>query len=159
MRSTQEVTLNSLSTPHYDPAPPGFSPQTVVPVNDEARPRVIYSVSTPPLPPTSAYQMAQSYPSNRRKIPQTIYDKRQWDFRPSEPILFHVNGRPGVNMGDAFRKKFSGLDGRDDLVLQDVSSAISCRLWVRSSCQLLPRTTVDGFVNSSPVTPSTAHPR
>ena len=158
MRSTQG-TLSSFSTAHYDSAPPSFSPQTIIPVNDEARPCVIYSGSTPPLPPISASQTAPSYPASRRKIPQTIYDKKQWDFRPSEPILFHVNGRPGVNMGDAFRKKFTGLDGRDDLVLQDTPGAISCRLWVRSSCQPLLHTNVDGFINSSPATRSIALPR
>ena len=161
MRSSQRITPSSFLPPHYDPAPSIFSPQTVIPVNDEARPCVIYSVSPPPLPPMPASQTAPSYPSNWRKIPQTIYDhgKKQWDFRPSEPIVFHSNGRPGVNMGDAFRKKFTDLDGRDDLVLQDAPAAISCRLWVRFLCQLLPRARVDGFVNSSPGTLSIAHPR
>jgi len=161
MHSSQGITPSPFLPPHYGPAPSIFSPQTVIPANDEARPYAIYSVSTPPLPPMPASQTAPSYPPNWRKIPQTIYDhgKKQWDFRPSEPILFHVNGRPGVNMGDAFRKKFTDLDGRDDLVLQDAPSAISCRLWVCSSCQLLPRTKVDGLINSSPATRSIAHPR
>jgi len=159
VRSTQGIALNSFSIPHYDPALPSFSPQTIIPVNDGARPCVIYSVPTPPLPPMSASQTASSYPASWRKIPQTIYDKKQWDFRPSEPILFHVNGRPGVNMGDAFRKKFTGLDRRDDPVLQDTPGAISCRLWVRSSCQFLPHTGVDGLINSSPATRSIARPR
>ena len=89
-----------------------------------------------PLPPApTPSQTATSHPSDWRKIPQKVYGygKKQWDFRPSEPILFHVNGRPGVNMGDAFRKKFAGLDGRDDLMLQLAGDAFSCRLWVRSS--------------------------
>ena len=158
VRSTQG-TLSSFSTAHYDSAPLSFSPQTVIPVNDGAGPCAIYSVSTLPLLPISASQTAPSYPASRRKIPQTIYDKKQWDFRPSEPILFHVNGRPGVNMGDAFRKKFTGVDGRDDIVLQDTPGAISCRLWVRSSRQLLLHTSVDGLINSSPATRSIARPR
>jgi hypothetical protein len=33
-------------------------------------------------------------------------------------------------MGDALHKKFTGLDGRDDPVLQGASGAISCRLMV-----------------------------
>jgi len=36
-------------------------------------------------------------------------------------------------MGDALRKRFTGLDGRDDLMLQDARGAISCRLLVRLS--------------------------
>ena len=138
MSSSQGITLNSSLPPHHDPASSIFSPQIITPVNDEARLRAIYSVSTPPLPPIPASQAAPFYPSNWRKIPQKVYDhgKKQWDFRPSQPIMFHVNGCPGVNMGDALRKKFTGLDGRDDLVLQDARHAISCRLWVRSSCQL-----------------------
>ena len=161
MRSAQEVTPDSFLIPHYDLAPLGTSPQTVIPVNDGAGPCVIYSVSTPPSPPIPTSQTAQSYPPNWCKIPQTIYNhgKKQWDFRPSEPVLFHVDGRPGVNMGNAFRKKFTGLQGRDDLVLQDAPSAISCRLWVRSSCKLFPRTRFDGPINSSLAIPLIAHPR
>jgi hypothetical protein len=34
-------------------------------------------------------------------------------------------------MGDALRKKPTGLDGRDDLVLQDAQDTVSCRFWVR----------------------------
>jgi hypothetical protein len=33
-------------------------------------------------------------------------------------------------MGDALRKRFAGLDGRDDRVLKDPAGAISCRLLV-----------------------------
>jgi len=33
-------------------------------------------------------------------------------------------------MGDALRKEFTGLDGRDDPVLQEAAGAISCRLLV-----------------------------
>jgi len=33
-------------------------------------------------------------------------------------------------MGDALRKQFTGLDGRDDPVLQDTTGVISCRLMV-----------------------------
>ena len=39
-------------------------------------------------------------------------------------------------MGDALRKKFVGLEGRDDLVLQGAKKAISCRFIVRFPCQL-----------------------
>lgn len=40
-------------------------------------------------------------------------------------------------MGDALRGRLTGLDGRDDLVLQDAGRAISCRLSVRLPCKLL----------------------
>lgn len=49
-----------------------------------------------------------------------------------EPILFQVDGYPGVNMEDAFRNRFTNLEGRDDLVLRDAVGAFSCRLLVRS---------------------------
>jgi len=55
---------------------------------------------------------------------------RQLDFERSESINFNVNGRPGVNVGDILRKEFTGLDGRDDPVLREAASAISCRLLV-----------------------------
>ena len=152
MGSSQGIALNPSLPPHYDSTPPSFSPQIVAPVNDEARLCPIYPVSTPPLPPIPASQAAPLFPSNWRKIPQQVYDhgKKQWDFQPSEPILFHVNGHLGVNMGDALRKKFTGLDGRDDLILQDARHSISCRLWVRSSCQLLPRMRADRFHQQFP---------
>ena len=161
MRSSQGVILNPSLPPHYDSAPSSSSPQIVTPVDDEARFCAIYSVSTSPLPPIPASQTAPSYSPNWRKIPQKVYDygKKQWNFRPSKPILFHVNGYPGVNMGDALRKKFTGLDGRDDLILQDAQDAISCRLWVRSSCQLPLHTGTDGLINSSPGTRAIVRPR
>jgi len=161
MQSSQGVTLNPSLPPHYNPTPPSSSPQIITPVDDGERLSAIYSVSTPPLPPIPAYQTTPFYPSNWRKIPQKVYNhgKKQWYFRPSEPILFHVNGCPGVNMGDALRKKFTGLDGRDDLMLQDAREAISCRLWVRSSCQLPLRIGVDGLINSSPGTRAIVRPR
>ena len=72
------------------------------------------------------------------EIPQRPYDhgRRQWDYTPSDPILFQVNGYPGVNLGDALRNNLTGLEGRDDLVLQDARTAISCRFLVRFSRQL-----------------------
>lgn len=162
MRSSQENTLNSIIPPYYHFASLIPSPRIINPVNDEARPCAIYSASVSSLPPIPApSQTVTSHPFNWRKIPQEVYDygKKQWDFRPSEPILFHVNDRPGVNMGDAFRKKFTGLDGRDDLVLQLAGDTFSCRLWVRSSYQLPSCMRVEGLVGSSPGIRSTAHPR
>lgn len=82
-----------------------------------------------------ALQTAVSLPSNWFRIPQMPYNqgRKSWDFKPLEPISFSVNGRPGVNMGDALHRRFTGLDGRDDLILQDAGDVISCRLSVRLS--------------------------
>ena len=84
----------------------------------------------PPPPQTPTFPPPKWY-----RIPQNIYSygRRQLDFVPSESIYFGVNGHPGVNMRDALLENFAGLDFRDELVLQDASSAISCRLSVRLS--------------------------
>ena len=68
------------------------------------------------------------------KVPQRLYDhgRRQWDFERLEPVFFSVNGIPGINLGHALRKQFTGLDGRDDPVLQGTTGVISCRLMVWS---------------------------
>ena len=70
------------------------------------------------------------------QIPQTPYNLKQWDFTQSKPILFQVDGFPGMSMGNALRKTFTALQGRDDLMFQDAGIAISFRLWVRLSSQL-----------------------
>ena len=82
---------------------------------------------TPSSPPTTAF------PLNRIRVPQRSYDhgRKQWNFKRLESISFSVDGRPGINIGDALRKTFTGLDGRDDPVLTDAAGAISCRLLVR----------------------------
>lgn len=82
--------------------------------------------------PTPPSPLVTALPANWIKVPQRSYDhgKKQCNFQRSEPVSFRVNGRPGINMGDAFRKTFTGLDGRDSPVLQDATGAISCRLLV-----------------------------
>ena len=79
--------------------------------------------------------MATTFPFDWIKVPQRSYDhgRKQWDFKPLEPIPFSTGGRPGVNLGDALRKKFTDLDGQDDPMLQDVAGAILCRLLVRAN--------------------------
>ena len=154
------------------------------PVDEWARPCAIYSASgllSPPIPPPQAMtfpspqvttsplpqtitlhsQDTTFLPPNWRKIPQKAYNygQKQWNFTQLEPIHFSVNGRRGINMGDALRKMFTGLDGRDDLVLQDASSAISCRLLVCSPRYLSPRARTDEAISSSPGTHLTVHPR
>jgi len=66
------------------------------------------------------------------EIPQRLYENghRQCDFRQSDPISFSVYGVPGINMGDAFRKHFTGLDDRDDPMFQTTAKTISCRFLV-----------------------------
>jgi len=129
--SAQEI-ANSPPSHVFDPS--SLLSQPVVPqVDDRARFCVIWSTSTP-LPPSMPPPLAAALPPpNWRKIPQKTYGHggKQWDFIPSECISFGVNGRPGVNIIDALQKRFTGLDGRDDPVLQDATSAISCRLSVR----------------------------
>lgn len=82
------------------------------------------------LPPPSS---ASTSASKLIKVPQMAYGRgrRQWDFNQSKPISFSVNGRLGINMRDALRKHFVGLDGRDNLMLQNAAGAISCRFLVR----------------------------
>lgn len=90
-----------------------------------------YLETTQPTPPLLS---AATFPPNRIKIPQKSYDhgRKQWNFKPLEPIRFSTNGRPGINLRDALHKEFAGLDGRDDPMLQGVGGAISCRLLVCS---------------------------
>jgi len=109
-------------------------PPQIAPVDDGAVLCAACSATTPlaqPIPPPQATTFP---PPNWHKIPQNAYDQgqKQWYFTPLESVSFSINGRLGVNMGDARRKRFEGLDGRDDIVLQDASSTISCRLSVRS---------------------------
>ena len=107
----------------------------VFPPNWHKIPREAYDRSAssslpPPVPPP---QTATSPPPNWHKIPQEVYDRgrKQWDYTPSECISFEVNGSPGINMGDALRKRFTDLGGRDDIVPQDAGGIISFRLSVR----------------------------
>lgn len=84
---------------------------------------------------TPSLPSAATFPLDRIKVPQRDYDqgRKQWSFKRLEPITFSTGGRPGVNLGDALRKKFENFDGRDDPVLQDTSGTISCRFLVISS--------------------------
>ena len=82
--------------------------------------------------PATSSSRITTPPPDWIRIPQRIYDhgRKQLNFNPLEPISFSMNGRPGINMGDALRKAFTGLDGRDEPVLPDAAGAISCRLLV-----------------------------
>ena len=78
----------------------------------------------PSSPPVTAFL------PNWIKVPQRNYRSKQWNFKRLNPISFSVDGRPGVNMGEALRKACADLDGWDDPVLMDAAGAISCRLLV-----------------------------
>lgn len=82
--------------------------------------------------PSQSLSLAPALAPTWIEIPQRIYKQgnRQWDFKRSEPISFSVNGLPGINMGDALRKYFTGLDGRDDPMFQNGTGAVSCRFMV-----------------------------
>ena len=82
--------------------------------------------------PVSSLAPAPSFPLGWIKIPQRDYDhgRKQRNFKQLEPIFFSTYGRPGINLGDALRKEFGGLDGRDDPMLRGAGGAISCRLLV-----------------------------
>ena len=129
-QSAQEIPLH-LPFFHF---PDSFSlpPQIPAPVDNTTSLCVVCSAPALP-PPSTPPSQAVALPPNWYRVPQNVYDRgqKQWDFTPSEDIPFGVNGRPGVNMGDALRKRFAGLDGQDELVLQDANNVISCRLSVR----------------------------
>lgn len=94
------------------------------------------SPQTAPPPPPPSPQPVTSHPRKWYEIPQTHYShgRKQRGYISSESVFFQVDGSPGVNMGDAFRKRFAGLEGQDDPVLQHAKMAICCRLLVRFSC-------------------------
>ena len=119
--------------PSVFPHPWNFLPPTADPVDPWTRLCITCFAPIPLPPPIPPPQIATLPPHNRRNIPQRPYERKRWDFTRLKDVSFEVNGFPGVNMGDALRGIFTGLDGRDDPVLQDASSAISCRLWVRLS--------------------------
>jgi len=131
-------------------------PQIADPADDRARLCPICSLSVSP--PPSIHQAATFPPINWRRILQEPYGygRKQWDYTPLTPVLFSVNSFPGLNLGDALGKKFTGLDGWDERVLQDASRAISFRFSVHLSQQLLPCTKVNIFPSSLGI-PLTGH--
>jgi hypothetical protein len=131
--SVQDIAQNPPSSSQDVLALSDFPPQITTTVDNGTRLCAVCSASISPPSPVPSPQTATFPPFNWKLIPQNAYDhgKKQWDFRPLESVLFSANGFPGMNMGDAFRKRYTDLDGRDDLVLQDASNVISYRLLVR----------------------------
>ena len=68
-------------------------------------------------------------------IPQREYDRQRTDPLSStdlrETIHFKVNGKCGYPLEDALKKRYTGLDGRDDKMFVDFKSSISIRVEVR----------------------------
>ena len=87
------------------------------------------------------------------EVPQRSYNRgtQQSGFERLDPVSFSVVGLPGINMGDALRKQFTGLDGRDKPVLNDANAAIACRLLVWLLPHSPPLISAD-VVSSSPGT-------
>jgi len=65
-------------------------------------------------------------------IPQRDYDRPRADplnvNELREVILFSLNGQCGFPLGNALRKTYTGLDGRDDKVFIGSKSSISIRV-------------------------------
>ena len=96
---------------------------TVLPLNESLS--VVRNLPDLLLPFTPPPQVATPLPSSWCLIPQAPYSPgKQWNFVPIEPISFVVNCRKGMNMGDALRRRYTGLDGRGDQVLQDVGGGV-----------------------------------
>ena len=118
-------------TPSTQGAPPNSPLDAPDPSNPPLQMAAIWSASTSlsPLP-----QIRTFPPPNWYKIPQNVYKhgRKQYNFVPLESISFAVKGYPGVNLGEALRQNFAGLDARDELVLRNAGSAISCRFLVSS---------------------------
>jgi len=85
-----------------------------------------------PVMPTAPPIQPFITPDAHVMIPQrpTVCERQQ-RWQRSASIIFSTNGFAGMNMRDALCKRFTSLDGRDDLVLQEAGSSISCRLQVR----------------------------
>ena len=145
---------------HRVPDPLSLAPQIPAPADDTTSLRIIYSASVSLPPPIPQPQAITLPPPDWHRIPQKTYNygRKQWDFTPSECISFGVNGRPGMNVGDALRKRFTDLDGRDELVLQDANRAISCRFSVRFHDSLCLKRELTS-PRSSPDIPPTTYPR
>lgn len=65
-----------------------------------------------------------------------------------------MNNVPGLNMKNAFGQIFTGLDGRDDFVLENAKGPVSCRLLV---CRLIDFILVKN-AKLKPVRPLTSSP-
>ena len=67
------------------------------------------------------------------RIPQKRYTQRNGNKSclRLEEISFSIGNTPGINLRAALAQVFTGLDGRDDPVLEDANGPVSCRILVR----------------------------
>jgi len=67
-------------------------------------------------------------------IPQREYERQRTDPLSKtdlqEMIRFKVDGECGYPLKDALKKRYTGLDGRDDKMFEDSKSSISIRVEV-----------------------------
>jgi hypothetical protein len=83
------------------------------------------------LPYLQANAAAQR-PSTRNLISQTPYvpSRARGEFIAADPILFSVNGRPGITIAQAVAGECAGLDGKNDGIPAFGKSKILCRIQV-----------------------------
>jgi len=117
----EEITGFGYSCFHLDTIPVSYRPN----LGDS-------SSTTIPSRPTVIEPQIATFPMHWVRIPQERYSngRHQHGFKPLESISFSTNGLVGINLVDALRKNFTGLDGRDDPMLQGGPGGISCRLSV-----------------------------
>lgn len=86
--------------------------------------------ATPTLRQGPSLPSVTTFPADWTKIPQETYDQgcKQLGFIPSETIRFSTKYFPGINLKDALRRDFSGLNGHDDSIPGDLPGVILCRL-------------------------------
>ena len=89
------------------------------------------SVSSLPLP---------APPIGWFKVPQKRYTQRNGvrPFAQLGEITFSTNKVPGFSMANALGRVFTGLDGRDDPVLENANGPVSCRLLVSRLIDIIP---------------------
>ena len=65
-------------------------------------------------------------------IPQVQYApaRARGGFTPANPILFSVNGVPGISVSQAVAEQYTGLDRRDDPISAFGTARIICRIQV-----------------------------
>lgn len=143
LHPTFSGTLHGLPPLPDVPGPPSFQPRTtVIPLDNDVGDPVALFIKPKHTPDSRKYfeaaqpvqpsPLATTFPHRWIRVPQRDYDhgRKQWSFKQLKSVSFSVRGRLGINLGDALRKTFEGLDSRDDPVLQDASGAISCRFMV-----------------------------
>lgn len=142
LRSEPSYTPSS-SDRHHDhhpfdpwPNPVGYAPgHQLSPVEDKRTP----PGSRSPNPaqhsiresdPSTSSSLLLQMPSNWRKIPQERYVPKTGGgpFSPHQAVKFSINGSPGFNMKQALNQAFTDLDRRDEPVLANANSSVSCRL-------------------------------